>query len=614
MLQLTFGERIKYGFPLFIFTIVLSALTFSFNLLRSDVSFDMTFSAWMYFIPAAIGHTLLFALFLYLIYGIFAAITRSVKVASILYVVLAICIQALFILDGFVFNLYRFHINGFVLDLFFGAGSEVFVFDFWLYFKVILLIIVGAVLPYCFALWATPRIYTYLNKKKIITLTLFCTLCLIISHIGHAFASASRNMSIERAATVLPYFYPLTANSLMRSMGVAVEEEIEGNTFNMPSANLNYPLHPISKTDSVHRRNILHIVIDSWNPSTFDSIVTPRIFQFSKRAAYYSNHYSSHCATSGGIFGMFFSIPYAYQKDFEIAQKSPFFIDNLVDEKYSIQVFPSATFEKPPFHKRIFRRVPGINTKTKGETSFDRDNKITEMGIDFLKEQDESKPFYAFLFYDLPHAISIPKEYRAKFQPSWDEPNYLALNNNMDRTPFFNLYKNCVHYTDNLIGRVLDYLEESGLSENTIVIITGDHGQEFNENKKNYWGHGSNFTDWQLKVPFILFDPAHKDGQVFNHMTTHYDFVPTILSRYFGVKNNPEDYSLGHDINDTSDRFPIFVGDNSQFGFVFEDMIVSTNEIGAINITDRNLNTVPRNRLSSTKLQQAILKKNRFYR
>lgn len=92
--------------------------------------------------------------------------------------------------------------------------------------------------------------------------------------------------------------------------------------------------------------------------------------------------------------------------------------------------------KKPPFNKRIFRRVPDIHTKTPGQTPFDRDNKITEMALSYLDEQDKQKPLcFSFSMIWL-YAISIPEEYRQKFQPSWADPNYLELNNDLDRTPF----------------------------------------------------------------------------------------------------------------------------------------------------------------------------------
>jgi hypothetical protein len=50
----------------------------------------------------------------------------------------------------------------------------------------------------------------------------------------------------------------------------------------------------------------------------------------------------------------------------------------------------------------------------------------------------------------------------------------------------------------------LDLLDKYDIDDNTIVIITADHGQEFNENKLNFWGHNGNFTKYQTQVPLII--------------------------------------------------------------------------------------------------------------
>lgn len=160
------------------------------------------------------------------------------------------------------------------------------------------------------------------------------------------------------------------------------------------------------------------------------------------------------------------------------------------------------------------------------------------------------------------HAISLPEEAQKPFTPSWNYPDYLALNNSMDPTPFFNLYKNCSYNIDLYIDKVLKALDEKNLLENTIIIITGDHGQEFNENKKNYWGHSSNYSQYQINVPFMIYYPnIENPGKVYNHTTTHYDIVPTISKRFLGVENPYQDYSIGTDIYDsTTTRYPHIVG------------------------------------------------------
>ena len=57
----------------------------------------------------------------------------------------------------------------------------------------------------------------------------------------------------------------------------------------------------------------------------------------------------------------------------------------------------------------------------------------------------------------------------------------------MDPTPFWNLYRNCCYQDDLLLGRIFETLKKEGLMDNTIIILSGDHSQEFNENHHNYW-------------------------------------------------------------------------------------------------------------------------------
>ncbi|WP_306686870.1 sulfatase-like hydrolase/transferase [Candidatus Coxiella mudrowiae] len=58
----------------------------------------------------------------------------------------------------------------------------------------------------------------------------------------------------------------------------------------------------------------------------------------------------------------------------------------------------------------------------------------------------------------------------------------------LTRYPYLNRYRNAAHFDDALVGQVLQALKGHQLLKNTIVIITADHGEEFNENHQNYWG------------------------------------------------------------------------------------------------------------------------------
>jgi len=64
------------------------------------------------------------------------------------------------------------------------------------------------------------------------------------------------------------------------------------------------------------------------------------------------------------------------------------------------------------------------------------------------------------------------------------------------------------------------------LMKKTIIIMTGDHGQEANETHSNSWGHNSNFLRYQVQVPLLIYWPGMPPSQ-YNHLTSHVDVVPT---------------------------------------------------------------------------------------
>lgn len=608
--------NLKKGFILFLGVAIVFFLVFIISVFSCGISSDLDFVSWIYYSFSALGHAALLSFFLFLVFYLpLALLFKKSKIASLTYVFSAIILQFVLILDSYVFDIYKFHINGFVIEMLLAGGaSDIFVFDSSLYFKFFGIIFLCAVLPMLVVYFFSKRKTSFLSKKNLVIISLFLIFCIIISHIGNAVARAINYSSVQKSITTLPLFFPLTANSLLKKIGIIDVNEFDFQSYNKESSDLQYPLRPLEISDSVSNYNILYLLIDSWNPSTFDSISTPNIYKFSKKGQVFEKHYSSNYATRGGVFGLFFGLSLTYENEFNISKMSPAIIDRLIDLDYDINAFPSATFVNPPFNEIIYRRIPNITINTKGDTPFERDQQITDNFLSYLDTRKVDKPFFSFIFYDLAHAMSLPADYKKKFESDWNSPDYLSLNNKMDRTPFFNLYRSCVYRTDILIGEILDKMESQGLLENTIVVITGDHGQEFNENKKNYWGHGSDFSKWQLQVPFVMYYPSIEPEKEIRHMTTHYDVSSTILNRFFGIKNNSQDYSMGYDLWNDTTRYPHVVGDHVNYGFVLENLILKTGHIGLMEITDRDLNPMSRDAIDIKSLQKSIERKNKFYK
>lgn len=96
------------------------------------------------------------------------------------------------------------------------------------------------------------------------------------------------------------------------------------------------------------------------------------------------------------------------------------------------------------------------------------------------------------------------------------------------RDHYMRLYEEALVYTDAQIGRLLDYLDHKGLTQNTVIMVLADHGEEFMEHGR--WGHWEdNLYDEILRVPLLIALPG-QTGQVVGRQVRTLDIMPTILA------------------------------------------------------------------------------------
>ncbi len=90
------------------------------------------------------------------------------------------------------------------------------------------------------------------------------------------------------------------------------------------------------------------------------------------------------------------------------------------------------------------------------------------------------------------------------------------------------LYDGDVRAADAGFGRVLDALQARGLLDDTIVVLTSDHGEEFSEH--GGVGHGQTLHGEVLHVPLLIRLPGGRDGgRVVDGLVQHVDILPTVL-------------------------------------------------------------------------------------
>ena len=608
-------ENLRKGFIFYLLsTLALSAIFFTYLMRSPSLSF-MDFGGWIFFILSCLSHASLFAALPFLLLFLPATLLKGgYPLSGSLMAVGEALIATIFVINGYVYALYHFHINGLVINLLTGPGaSEIFVFSFWLYLKAILYI-VGIFAFYFLLMWGAKKIASksmrHLWRNGVLTL-LGVTL---VAQGMHIVAAATMKRSVLECADYLPYYFPLRMNNVFENLGWIDGYELSLVEFENNGSSVTYPQHDLEVEPLDTMLNVVIFGVDSWNYRTMTEECVPNVYHFADSAERYDHHFSSSNGTRGGLFGLFTGISSYYWDSFEFGNVTPVLVSEMLRQGYQIQAYPSATFASPPFAKMFFRDVDNLNINTEGESVYDRDCQITRNFIADLDRHDSTKPFFSFVFYDLPHAIQISEDHQYHFQPSWAYTDYMELNNDTDPEPYFNLYRNCVWTVDSLIGEGLQALRDHDLLKNTVVIITGDHGQEFNENHKNYWGHWANYSRPQIGVPMVYYDPRHQPAR-HDYRTTHYDISTTLLRQVLGVKNPTEDFSMGRELQDPSPRPWHVVGNDLFYAFIIDDdVIVEKRGAGNIVIFDKHMNQLDDYPLNAKQLNDAIINLNRFYK
>jgi membrane-anchored protein YejM (alkaline phosphatase superfamily) len=173
-------------------------------------------------------------------------------------------------------------------------------------------------------------------------------------------------------------------------------------------------------------------------------------------------------------------------------------------------------------------------------------------------------------------------------------------------------YDTAVHFADSQVGQVLDDAERRGLLENTVVMITSDHGEEFNETGEGFKGHGSGYDRYQLQTPMLVHWPGRAAGAV-DRRTSHNDVAPTLLSELLGCENPASDYSSGHGLF-SQQQWEWFVA-SSYTGYAVVEPDQTTVSHGTyFEVRDREYRLLDSPQIRAEVIAAAIRETGRFFR
>jgi arylsulfatase A-like enzyme len=151
-------------------------------------------------------------------------------------------------------------------------------------------------------------------------------------------------------------------------------------------------------------------------------------------------------------------------------------------------------------------------------------------------------PFFLFVNYMDAHAPRMPPPSFASLfpgrDPSLNAAKYYAVVKDVmkqtrplrdsERTSAISLYDDSLAYLDDQVAKLVDRLKALGVYENTLIVITSDHGEAFGE--RDLMEHSVSVYQDQIYVPLLIKYPNTHESRKVGTVVSQIDLLPTILS------------------------------------------------------------------------------------
>ncbi len=530
-----------------------STLSFSFTLVLllfyyMGTGYPGNIIAWIYAATIPCYYYMIITISLYLLIPLY-----FVPYARFFVIAPKVIIDVYLLINLFVFNIFQSHVDMIFMNMlihdYHGIGIPTY-------------IVMLAIAAFAVILLVNALIFRKAERFKRWTarIAFAALIFFIIGRVLLAWGNEYNQNYITRYNPYFPFFMDSKASDFMKKMAKdfpAIVPERSGRS--VPNLDLNtdntgslkYPLKKIEcRVPSGKKYNILFFLLESWRSDCMNEKITPVMAGFAKKSYLFTNHLSGGNCTPYGLFSLMYGLHPTYMKyvTSDPVKYPPVFMDVLKDNGYDISVYTSSNFDGFSLKEMFFHGIPARKYIVREDHNSIQDdiNLISDL-INSLKAQKPDSPFFKFVFVTSSHYPYDYTDKHAIFQPIAKAGSFI-FNKYGDPTPLMNKYKNSLHNMDSLFGEVLTALKGARLDSKTIIIISSDHGEEFNDKGDGYWGHGSNFTRYQTSVPLIMYLPDDTKGKVVRMRSSHIDVVPTLLRYAFGCVNSICDYSSGKDL------------------------------------------------------------------
>jgi len=305
-------------------------------------------------------------------------------------------------------------------------------------------------------------------------------------------------------------------------------------------------------TPSGRRPDIVFITLDAARPDHFscygyDRPTTPNIDRTSDESLVFTNVFTLVPNTRRSVPTMITGLSYldhqVIEDDAVLPDEAKTLAEYLRDAGYA-----TACFSANPNNSRavgddqgydeffeMWTEVPRTVSRTPGY--------LTRRALEWLAGFDDSKPLHLQLHFVPPHAPYEPAPefdvFRDPAYDGWCDGTQRTLRlidkalrgvNDADLAQITALYDGNLRAADASVAQVLDALRSRERWQDTVVLVTADHGEAFFEHRRLM--HNNTLYDEMLRVPFILRLPGGRlpDGVDLDRIATLADLTPTLLA------------------------------------------------------------------------------------
>ncbi|MGB8663562.1 MAG: LPS biosynthesis-modulating metalloenzyme YejM [Serratia inhibens] len=540
----------------------------------------------VYALVSLLGHFsfIVFAGYLLVIFPL-TFVVMSQRLLRFISAALATTGLTLLLVDSEVFTHFHLHLNPVVWELVVNPDQSELARDWQLMFICVPVIFLVEML---FGTWSWQKLRSLNRQHFGKPLAVLFISAFFASHLIYIWADANFYRPITMQRANLPLSYPMTARKFLEKHGLLDPQEYERRLVqqgNPEAVAVEYPLNDLSYSDKGSGYNLLMIVVDGVRTQDMTKDM-PALARFAQENVRFSDHYSSGNHADTGLFGLFYGISPTYLDSILAARKPSALMNALSAQGYQFGLFSSDGFNASLYRQAL------LTDFSLPAPARQNDAVTTQQWQRWLNEQNNKAPWFSYI------------NFRGA-EPAANEKTPAPAD-------FIQRYRTGAQEVDTQIAEVLSTLKARGVLDKTVVVITAEHGVEFNDTGKGYWGAGSSYNQQQLQVPLVIHWPG-TPAQTINKLTGHNDVMRTLMQRLLHVKTAPNDYSQGEDLFTAQRRNNwVATGDNNLLIITTPTQTMVLDGNGTYRAYDKNDKEIKDEKPQLTLLLQVLTDVKRF--